>query len=66
MDFEEKEFLFRDIIVTAHQLSKNMVKEQVIVKKGDWLVTHKDGVQKVVACEDFIKNYTLLEQKLYD
>lgn len=70
MDFNEKEFLVKDIVRTAFRLENDIVidvhQEKVVAKSGDWLVTYKDGRKKIMTHEQFLDRHIEINDKLQD
>lgn len=65
---EEKEFLIKNIVVNAKRIKEDLeievAKKEIVAKKGDWLVTMKNGKKMVIDKEKFDRDYILLEDNL--
>jgi len=60
-DGSEKEYLIKNIVVTAKKLDADVevyvAQKQRVAKSGDWLVRYKDGKVLLETEESFKKHY---------
>jgi hypothetical protein len=70
VDFTEKQYLVRDIVTTAYRLEADVfvdvLKEKVLAKAGQWIVTFKDGRKKLMDNDDFQKRFIQINDHLED